>query len=538
MDRPFVYDGALPQTIDILNTNLFGMIAQAYQNAGVLGTSTVVAGLACTPTTPTANLIVNVAPGSIYSLDAIDAIAYGDLGINSNIVVKQGIVQISTPLTITPPSTSGFSQVYLIQVELSDVDAGSSVLSYFNSANPAAPFSGPANSGGSNFTVRQCVCTIGLKAGVAAATGSQTTPSPDAGFTALYAITVANGQTQITSTSIALLSTAPFFPTLPSVQGHTLKGDWVWGTDTGAANAYIITIPQAALPVTAYVAGFTFRAKFIHANSGASTINVNGFGTVAIQRAGGAAVITGDILAGMVLELTYDGANFQIANYPGQSTGAITNNFNSINIPYIADSSGVANAITANFSPSITSGQQIAGLLIMVKLANNITAATTINVSSLGNKNVTYGNLSALTASNFTAGELLLLAYDGTEYQVIASLSTGGGSPGATGPQGAAGAAGPAGPQGPAGTFPLTPGAIGTYATSSVNSFLASTYTSAPAFASGGQQIVFNYNNSQGNGGPGNWPGTWQIVSQFYLDPSQPAFVGDNFPIQLVQRIA
>jgi len=217
MDRVIVQPGALPQDTDVLNTNLFALIESSFKNAAMLGSSTVVAGLACTPTTPTASLQVNIATGSIFQVDEIDASAYGSLGTNTNSVIKQGILPAPQVLSITPPATSGYSQVYLVQAILNDVDAGLTVLSYYNSANPAQPFSGPSNSGSSNYTQRLCRCSVALKAGVAASTGTQTTPSPDSGYVGLFAITVANGQTQITSTSIAQLATAPFFPALPAV---------------------------------------------------------------------------------------------------------------------------------------------------------------------------------------------------------------------------------------------------------------------------------------------------------------------------------
>jgi hypothetical protein len=43
--------------------------------------------------------------------------------------MKQGILASPQVLTITPPSTSGFSQVYLVEAILNDVDACHSYLS-------------------------------------------------------------------------------------------------------------------------------------------------------------------------------------------------------------------------------------------------------------------------------------------------------------------------------------------------------------------------------------------------------------------------
>jgi hypothetical protein len=422
MDRVMVYDGALPQTTDILNTNKFGFVGQAYQNRAILGTNTVVAGLPCTATVPTPDLHVTVGVGSIYQLDPTDASAYADLGVDNNNIVKQGILATPQVLLVTPPATSGFSQVYLVEAILNDVDAGTAVLSYFNSSNPTQPFAGPANSGTSNFTTRTNPCVIALKAGVPAATGTQVTPSPDVGFVGLYAVTVANGQTQITSTNIVQLPSAPFFPTLPSVPSNVLNGSWVYaGQDTGAANAYVITFVAGQPIPSAYVPGMGIKFKALNACTGASTINVNGLGVVTIKRASGVALAANDIISGQIVELTYDGTVFQMVNYLGAA--ATTNTSTTVNIPYIADS-GTQNAIIATYSPAITSGQQVAGLTIEVKLANSITGACTINVNGLGAKAVTLGDATNPPFNVFVAGEILLLIYDGTEYQ-IAGTSAG-----------------------------------------------------------------------------------------------------------------
>jgi hypothetical protein len=421
VDRVIAYPGALPQTVDVLNAGKFGLVGQAYQNRAILGTNTVVSGLTCTPTSPTADLHVTIGVGSIYQMDPTDAVAYGDLGVDNNNVVKQGILASPAVLTITPPGTAGFSQVFLVQAILSDVDAGQMVLSYYNSANPASPYSGPANSGTSNFTIRTNPCAIALKAGVAATTGTQTTPTPDVGYVGLYAVTVANGQTQITSPNIVQQPTAPFFPTLPSVPAAVLNGSWVYaGQDTGAANAYVITFAAGQAVPTAYVAGMGVKFKALVTNTGASTINVNGLGVVAIRRATGVALSANDINSGGVVELTYDGTLFQMQNYLGAAatTSTITNVF----IPYVADT-GTANALIGTYSPAITSGQQIAGLFLSIKLANNITGASTINVNGLGVKSVLLGDLQNPLFNVFLAGEVLLLCYDGTQYQVVNTSS-------------------------------------------------------------------------------------------------------------------
>lgn len=83
-----------------------------------------------------------------------------------------------------------------------------------------------------------------------------------------------------------------------------------FSTDTGAANAYIAT---PAIPITAYSAGLRIRLQATNSNTGVSTLNVSGLGVKQIVRADGSALQTGDIVAGQILDLTYDGGAFRLA---------------------------------------------------------------------------------------------------------------------------------------------------------------------------------------------------------------------------------
>ncbi|HQT89691.1 MAG TPA: hypothetical protein PK677_14280 [Acidiphilium sp.] len=217
MDRPIVYPAALPQASDVLSVAQDAMIGLGYALQAVMGSSTVVAGLACTPTSP-ASLAVNVAPGSIMALAQTDATAYSTLPANANSLMQQGIVQTTTLFNIAAPSTSGQSINYLIEAAFSQTDGNSTVLPYYNAANPSQPYSGPNNSGTAQNTIRYGACVLQLKAGAPAATGSQVTPAVDSGYVGLWVITVANGQSTIVSGNIVEYSGAPFLPfTLPQL---------------------------------------------------------------------------------------------------------------------------------------------------------------------------------------------------------------------------------------------------------------------------------------------------------------------------------
>jgi hypothetical protein len=210
MDRSLVYPGSIPLDTDLLSTNRNAMIALGYLAQAMLGTSTVVDGLSCTPTTP-ASLTVTVGPGSITALSVVDALAYGSLPADTpDPLVKMGINLASTSFTLAPPVTSGQSINYLIQAALQESDTNPVVLPYYNAANPAQPYSGPTNSGIAQNTNRIQRVQLQLKAGAAANAGSQATPPIDNGWVGLYVATLSYGQTTIGPANITQLPTAPF----------------------------------------------------------------------------------------------------------------------------------------------------------------------------------------------------------------------------------------------------------------------------------------------------------------------------------------
>lgn len=83
------------------------------------------------------------------------------------------------------------------------------------------------------------------------------------------------------------------------------------GVDSGAADAYVVTLTYVpASYTTAMGVMFVPQAD----NTGASTINVNGLGVKAIVRFDGSALAAGDIPAGGVVEVRYDGTRFRLMN--------------------------------------------------------------------------------------------------------------------------------------------------------------------------------------------------------------------------------
>ncbi len=210
MDRILVYPGSIPLDTDILNTNRNCMIALGALAQAILGTGTIVDGLACSPTAP-ASMTVTVGPGSITQLSVIDTLAYGSLPADTtDPLVKVGTNLAPTSFTLVAPTTSGQAINYLIQATLLESDTSPVVLPYYNATNPAQPYSGPNNSGVAQNTSRIQRVQLQLKAGAAANSGLQSTPPVDNGWVGLYVVTVSYGQTAIGAASIAQLATAPY----------------------------------------------------------------------------------------------------------------------------------------------------------------------------------------------------------------------------------------------------------------------------------------------------------------------------------------
>jgi hypothetical protein len=212
MDRQIIYPAAIPQDTDLLSTNKNALVGLGYALQDILGASTCVAGLPCTQTL-VASLAVLVGAGRVYSLQNIDGTAYGTLAADTaDQIIKQGIQLGSVTLATPAPVTAGQSINYLIEASYQDSDTTPVVLPFYNSANPAVPFSGPGGLGATSNTQRKGAVVVQVKAGIPATTGTQTTPAPDSGFVGLYSVTVANGQATVTSTNIVQLPTAPFLP--------------------------------------------------------------------------------------------------------------------------------------------------------------------------------------------------------------------------------------------------------------------------------------------------------------------------------------
>lgn len=87
-----------------------------------------------------------------------------------------------------------------------------------------------------------------------------------------------------------------------------------YAVDTGGANAMVITF---APPLTAYAAGLLFYVKAAATNTGNTTLNVDGLGAQSVKKYNGLVIsemAPGEIVAGDIYEIIYDGGQFIVLN--------------------------------------------------------------------------------------------------------------------------------------------------------------------------------------------------------------------------------
>lgn len=229
MDRRTLYFGQAFQDVDFLTGERYGYEALGLLALDLLGAATLVAGMACSPSSPAA-LTVQIAPGRIYAVQTLEATLWGGIGSPTqgglaadtnpdHQILKQGLLRDTTTLAgFTAPGGAGQSINYLVEVAFSEADSAPTQQQFYNTAQPTNPIQTPISQ------ARQDKATLQVKAGVAATTGSQVTPSPDAGFSPLWVVTVANGQSTITAGNIAQHPSAPIFPGLAQLGNPTFAG--------------------------------------------------------------------------------------------------------------------------------------------------------------------------------------------------------------------------------------------------------------------------------------------------------------------------
>ena len=196
-----------------------------------------------------------------------------------------------------------------------------------------------------------------------------------------------------------------------------LSGDAATSLEANkSARAYTVcSTAEATTAKTADLAGYylapgqTVYVKFANAVPASSTLNINGSGATAIYK-NGQPIVAGDIPAGTIAALVYNGSTYDLLNAAVSSAGVI-----------YAEAVGTSAVIasTATGSPStIESGDRFS-----IHFENEVSAGGTLNLNGTGAKPIINNyTTSAIVQGDIPADYIGDIIYDGTNFVLLNPL--------------------------------------------------------------------------------------------------------------------
>ena len=201
------------------------------------------------------------------------------------------------------------------------------------------------------------------------------------------------------------------------IQSNTDKLVTVSGTDT---------LTGSVTPaLTAYAAGNLFSFVVANTNTTAVTINIDGVGSKSITRTGSTALVAGDMVAGQVALIEYDGTRFQLLNgnsftnlnVSGNETIGGTLTYGGVTLTAAVTGTGkmVLDTSPAIATPTITNPTVTNYVESPVAIGNSGTTQT-LSLTSGTFQTVTLTGNCVFTMPTATAGKsfMLILVQDGT----------------------------------------------------------------------------------------------------------------------------
>lgn len=188
------------------------------------------------------------------------------------------------------------------------------------------------------------------------------------------------------------------------------------------------TITASLTGFTAYAAGQTFRFPVAGANTGAVTLNINAVGAKAITKNGTVALAAGDIVASSVIEVIYDGTQFQLVGARSYVLGTVAASTSGSSI----DFTGIppwAKKVTINFAGVSTNGT--ANPVVQIGDAGGLEPSSYVGSSAGGTNGVSpgvvgfttgFGIASALAANVFSGSITVSLVDPATNTWVASGV--------------------------------------------------------------------------------------------------------------------
>lgn len=190
----------------------------------------------------------------------------------------------------------------------------------------------------------------------------------------------------------------------------------IYAADGGGTDAYSITLVP---PITSYTTGQVFNFKANTVNVGNATLSINGLTAKNILKNNDQTLEDGDIEAGQIVTVVYDGTQFQMQSQIA-NVFASKANVQKGEMIYAADG-GANDSYSITLSPAPAA--YTTGMVLHFKANTANTGAATINVNSLGAKTIKKNYNSDLEDNDIKANQLVSIIYDGTNFQLLSPVS-------------------------------------------------------------------------------------------------------------------
>lgn len=248
-----------------------------------------------------------------------------------------------------------------------------------------------------NGVSEEQICFTGL---VNNANGTTTlTGVSSVAFVSPYTQTSGLAKTHAGSTSFVISNTAGFYDELTSkADDETIIGKWDF--PSGANNPTIGNVTYVAPTTDTQIATKKYVDDVSIAGASNATTSTQGLVQLATQAEVDAKTATGSTGASLV-------------STPALVRSTLLND-------YKADT-GAANAYVITPAPVITA--YAAGQIFTFKAANTNTLTSTLNVNAVGAKTIKR-NGAELGAGDIISGQIYMVEYDGTDFQLITSVSS------------------------------------------------------------------------------------------------------------------
>lgn len=185
----------------------------------------------------------------------------------------------------------------------------------------------------------------------------------------------------------------------------------IYAADGGGSDSYAITLAPA---LVSYATGLVVYFKANTGNTGVASLNINALGAKTIKKNQNIDLNDNDIVANQIVQLIYDGTNFQILS-PTYAT--LSQNSSAI---YAADA-GASDTYVITLSPAPIA--YTTGMVIRFKANTLNTGASSLNANSLGGIALKkFGTTNDTATGDILAGQIVEVVYDGTNFQILSAI--------------------------------------------------------------------------------------------------------------------